>query len=319
MHSEHLVELALKSLSCAQKDLAIKLKVSPTQISKWKKGEHMSHDMEQKLRALTKIGDLDPAFVLAAGSLHDAVRWERLMHHLADMANENAETGYDTVPLNVDEEMSAALLCGTTFDVLTEMGIAFPKAFPKELDLDYEDLEDDEWEVIMENAYSNIIYRIYKSLNDVYGFYAAYVSELINDDELDLTGTPAENIEPCLMSLAACKIETSKEFAPKFNAFRHKTQKEYQEWLSIVKDRAFRAGVPLRAEIMGLVYSSDDALGHEAEAQSLGFNASRLHPDVYMNELLIGMRTIHQVLPAIMKKLGIADEFQLDTSELSIR
>jgi hypothetical protein len=35
-----------------------------------------------------------------------------------------------------------------------------------------------------------------------------------------------------------------------------------------------------------------------------------------MNELLVGMRVIHQVLPAIMKKLGIDEEFKLDTSEL---
>jgi hypothetical protein len=38
-----------------------------------------------------------------------------------------------------------------------------------------------------------------------------------------------------------------------------------------------------------------------------------------MNELLIGMRVIHQVLPAIMKKLGIEDEFKLDESDLAIR
>jgi hypothetical protein len=38
-----------------------------------------------------------------------------------------------------------------------------------------------------------------------------------------------------------------------------------------------------------------------------------------MNELLVGMRVIHQVLPAIMKKLGIDEEFQLNTSELQIK
>jgi hypothetical protein len=38
-----------------------------------------------------------------------------------------------------------------------------------------------------------------------------------------------------------------------------------------------------------------------------------------MNELLQGMRTIHQVLPAIMKKLGMDEkDFTLDTSELRL-
>ena len=320
MDGEALVQLALSALSCTQKQLAAKLGVSPTQISKWKQGEHLSSEMQEKLRAIAGIGDKDPRFVLWAGSIEQASKWERLMHYLAELADEGADTGYHTYPLQ-DE---LGLLCWETFDVLREMGVALPREFPKELDRDYEeddgeeDLGEEIGELIDQNPYSAVIYNIYKSIADVYGFYAAYVAELVEDDELNLMDTPACNIEPCLMSLAACKIDVEQEFAPGILEFRYRVKNDYKEWLTIVKDRAFRAGIPLRAELLSLVYDSNTELGHEAEAESLGFNASRLHPDIYMNELLVGMRTIHQVLPAIIKKLGIHEEFQLDTSELRL-
>jgi hypothetical protein len=202
------------------------------------------------------------------------------------------------------------------------MGVAPPKSFPKELDFKEsdEDESDEEWDLIDGNPYSSLVYKIYKSLTDVYGFYIAYVDELIDNND-DLINTDADNIEPCLIELAASKVEDIDEkFAPKFGEFRYKVRKQYTGWLTLVKDKSFRAGAPLRAELMDMVNDDHDSLGQTAEAEAFGFNTARLHPDVYMNELLQGMRIIHQVLPAIMKKLGMDEkDFTLDRSELYIK
>jgi hypothetical protein len=187
------------------------------------------------------------------------------------------------------------------------------------LNLNFDPVDDCEFEITYEvlrtNIYSKTIGDIFKSFTNVYGFYAANISELLLDDTLGLDLTDAANIEPCLLDLAATKIEIDPAIASKFSKFSYEIRRDYKSWLELVKDRAFRAGVPLRAELLGLVYDSHDDLGQEAEATALGLNATRLHPDVYMNELLCGMRAIHQVLPAILKKLEIDQEFKLDTSE----
>lgn len=320
MTSESLVQLALDVTGYNQKQLGSHLGVSPTQVSKWKKGEYMSFDMDAKLRKLAQIGDLDPDFVLSAGSPEAAMKWQQLITFLARHALESAETGYNTEPLQ--DELGT--LAWKTLRILEDMGAKIPSTYPTDIDMDFDAVWDDDdtgdglFEIIDANLYSRTILDIYKALNDVYGFYAAYVSELVDSEDLGLIGTAADNIEPCLMDLAATKVNVDTTFAPQFGAFRSKVIAEYTEWMGLVKEKAFQAGTPLRAELMNLIYDSNDDLGHEAEAESLGFNASRIHPDIYMNELLVGMRVIHQVLPAILKKLGIEKEFQLNNSNLSL-
>ncbi|WOE74699.1 helix-turn-helix domain-containing protein [Alterisphingorhabdus coralli] len=305
------VKVALERLNCSQKELAMRLGVSPSQITKWKADEYMSLEMEMKFEELTGITDQFPDFVLLAGSKTSSEKWARLILFLADFAAEQAETGYDTWPLQEEPK----LLCWNTFHTLSQMGVSIPGKFPEELVriLD-EDCNDGDFETSIENFFASIILKIFKSLNDVYAFYAAYVAELTDDDEVLETGL---EIEACLMSLAATKIEVSTDAAPKFRNFTRDVRKDYERWLRQVQEAALSSGKPIRAEIMDLIDEDHGSLGFDAEAESLGVNKNRLHPDIYMNELLVGMRAIHQVLPAIIKKLDISEhELAFDRTQL---
>lgn len=308
MSSENLLKLVLQNKRFTQKDLAQKLKVSPAQISKWKAGEYMSFDMENKMTSLAKIGERNPDVVYWTGGSEQADKWTRLITYLAADVSDYSECSYVSYPLEDEEDT----LTWKVLHTLIESGANIPKVFPNDIDFDY-DLEHEGNEELFDtlyygNIYSSLIYECLKVLAKLYDFYAAYFNDLMNDDDLDLYSTDACNIESCLFVLALAKVGKESEILCNFNTFRYETIKEYKKWVETVKHKAISNRVPLKAELMHLVSDEPESLVHEAEAEALGFNDSRLHPDIYMDEILKSMRLLHQVLPAICTKLGITEE-----------
>lgn len=313
-NSKDLVQVALNELNINQKQLAAKLAVSNGQISRWKNhGDYMSLDLEDKLTKLCQLGAIPASLVLFTGSIENAKTWDKVIRECAQNAEANNESGYYCPALTEFDEW--AMLENIT-DVLQELGVQFPKDLP-DLIIEYfnhDDLDDDKWGQFFQIPIVKLICSIFCAFTDITGFHYAFIEELSDhDDLLELT----MDIQSDYLNLAACKVDFDQDLAPNASLFKLKWKRYFDEKLTELKSAAVKAQVPLRAELLDLASQDISIISKESERQAFGFNDARLHPDIYMNELLVGMRVIHQVLPAIMKKLGLEEEFELDTSELS--
>ena len=310
--SSNLVQLALTELKINQKQLSVELAVSTGQISRWKNhNDYMSHELYKKLIKLCGLGTTPPTLALMTGSVANGKKWEGVIRLCAKNAEEDNATGYACYPLTDLDDWDVLY---SISKVLSDLGVMFPTEVPVQINefLNKGDLDDETWDQLYSLEHVDLISKIYSVFTDLMGFHSAYIEELSNHDDLfELT----VEIQSDYLHLAACKVEISSKFAPELETHGVKWIRRYKQKLVELKAGAVEAKVPLREELLSLVVDDVRDISLAAERQSLGFNDSNLHPDVYMNELLQGMRIIHQVLPAILEKLGI-EEIQLDESEL---
>ena len=76
-----------------------------------------------------------------------------------------------------------------------------------------------------------------------------------------------------------------------------------------------KAAAGMEKGSMNLIDAEISELSETAEREAFGFNKIQIHPDIYMNEIILGMRKINQVLPQIMEKLDIKFDHNTDYKE----
>ncbi|WP_258556861.1 hypothetical protein [Moraxella lacunata] len=269
----------------------------------------MAMDMEQKISDLLNIGKMSASFILQIGTVKQAQAWYAFLTEWIPYLAEE-ETGY--VNFSLRDELDIVIF--GLFDNLNKIGYILPKEIPTTLTVD--EADDEESEEIFYNPFVEFLTEIITAFNDVHGFYCAYVAYLSDCFEFDYDMQDILcQFESELLSLAMAKLDICDEIAPNFKNFRYEIIELYKEWINIIKLKAFQANIPLKAELMDFISCTSGELSYKAEAESFGASEHNLHPDIYMNELLVGMRMIHQILPVIMEKLGI-DDFYLDESNL---
>ena len=291
--SKDWTKLTLKTLNCSKTELAHRLGVSGGQISKWAiHGDYMSEDIKSKLRELCQIGDLPPNLVLQAKSLENAKKWAEFFEILAETAIEDQGAGYHCGFLEDFDYLAIVL----TISVLDELGVELPENLPENLKFSVPLCEVEDLRDFFQNSHVKLIYEIYVGYVDLRQFFCAYIEDL-----LEAEGIRDEDfeIEVHLLNLAACKVETEPQIAPNFKAHKFTWVNWYTERITKLKNLAVQVGVPLKEELMDLVTKKPGLLSAAGERELLGLNKDQMHPDIYMNELLEGMREIRRDLQAI--------------------
>jgi transcriptional regulator with XRE-family HTH domain len=334
-----LIEVALKYTGWKQNELAKRLKVSETQITRWKQGERMPSDREQQIRKVAKVSTIHTDWADSAGSAESLEKWRNFIMYLAREAQRYAEDndGFSgPTQLTDGGEDDHDCMCAITSNIVKDMGFKWPKTFPAELNFDYDhfekdDLDDENWEkenerihdAVHSNPIARVIENIFKAYNDMYHYCErSGVFALIHDDrirtcDMSEVDSAAEQLDDCLLRLSAAKIND--DVAPNsaaYKKFRQETLHDYMRWIKLVKEEAWKEKVPIPVELADLLNKSHGELGAEAEfagikrmARDRGLvEAEGGHPDIYMNRLLEGMEMIHKVLPAIMTKIGMSGE-----------
>lgn len=300
MSLKFLIEAAIKEQKCSQKELAEMLDVSSAQISKWKNNEHISFEMQNKLLSMANIEMDLLRSVEWSGSVKNAKLWNEVVELIGKNKNFANESGFEIEMLeNPDYQLTDIVTYG-----LSEAGIIAPEVLFDDMEgLERESL----WDLTNQNDFLKMIKRLIGEYSSLYGFYMMHIENLINEEVFeDKEWQLAFDLDLILLALVKCG--ENKYAGKDFKLFEMQTIARFEKIIGDIKATAFENGIPLSSELNGLIEKDAEMLESESEDKFTGKMGKMIHPDIYMNELILGTRAINAILPLICNKLDISDE-----------
>jgi hypothetical protein len=286
---------------------------SNKQFGQWIKNNMIPLESERKLIDLCQFDGLEPELIKLIGNQSVTKNWVDLIEIIAQMEQNNSESGYIPEVLNDDDNLLAFSLIHT----LIEAGFSQYKEFPKECTqvlniLENEESDDGEleeaWELMERIPVLRLLCETLHSLGAHYSFYVAYISDLEDQSNYEYLKSNACQIEHELIALCVSKINDDEllKLLPKIKSYKNKTIKQYTQWINTAKDIAIKHNAAIKIEFLDLINLSVESLESEAERESFKKpNKTSQHINIYNNRIESSNKIIPIILNAICETLNI--------------
>ncbi|PQJ46837.1 hypothetical protein BTO01_28855 [Vibrio jasicida] len=277
----------LNSLSA----LAQKLQVTESQLLSWLDSERpdISLEISQQLEGMT-VEDhyIDTLTILAIGGLKALEQWQMLTNSLIEDACQR--NLFDLAPMLMEEDQRS--LCEQTLAALLNAGMTFP------LDTNT---------IIENNHYTVVFSKIFEEIISLHNYYQEFFEAVAEKPGFELDYF--HDWEEILVELAVYHaLEEDLHIYPNLEQFKHNTKLKVYAYINALKCHAAQHRLPLRAELLHLLDKNPKDLYDYTEAEMMGLFPPRIHPDIYVNEMIESQRLLHKVLPALCLKCGMTEE-----------
>lgn len=309
MTQNNLILLALKKLDCSQKELGKMLDVSPTQISLWKKGESMSENKISSLKIILSISDSSEDEDLlnhVNGDKIEYKRWLNFFKAIARDASEDIESMTVTVVESDGRDIEDCIIPSFLYSC-ERSGFKLPQKLPDYIPVDFSaDSKFDEKinDRIYNEPFTKIIRATFSAMVSIEDYHGLFLSDLTDD---------FDNLEISMNTTSYSFIRGVKEYArdmitnenmPTFQEYFNEIYKLMKSQINLVKKLSFEKNVPIKTEFMDFITEDLDHLYDVCEQNHFRMKRS-IHPDIYMNELIVTGRENNKLLKAIAEKLDI--------------
>lgn len=299
-----LILLATKKLG-SLRNLAVELKTEECQLMDWLTTDAPDippalSDMLENLVLGDKYTAADTIF--AIGGVEQFEAWQGLIDALAKDALHRDL--FDTPPRCMTQ--NTTYLCEDALGVLIRAGMSFPATFPDELILKNERNLDELEDMINNNHYALNLSVAFDAMINLHCYYNAFFEEIAEHPT-----HPLEYFfdwEEVLVELAFYHTLTAEDSLPHLSKFKFEVASKVTGYINALKAHAYTHRLPIRAEPLDLLNKNHEEMYEYTEAEDMGLFPPRIHPDIYLDELLTSQRLLHKVLPEICRKMGMTEE-----------